>query len=270
VTRIIVSQETQATSEQGMQIVGRGMIARSLGQYRVLHADTIAFAAGVSSSSSVDTDSCDREKRLLAATLDEARVTGRRVVYFSGGGALYGPVERPADERAECHPLSEYGRHQLRCERLVVESGVPYMIARLPNVVGTPANPAQLVPALVKAVVKGRVVVQQGALRDVIDSADMARLLSELLSAGHDRLTINVATGHAVEAGRIVDEICSILGVNARREYGGEGEDQALGVRLLHEVLGRNPFPDSSEYQEVLARHVPLLAEEARRDMARP
>jgi len=126
------------------------------------------------------------------------------------------------------------------------------------------------VPALVKAVIKGRVVVQQGALRDVIDSADMARLLSELLSAGHDRLTINVATGHAVEAGRIVDEICSILGVNAHREYRGEGEDQTLAVRFLHEVLGRNPFPDSSEYQEVLARHVPLLAEEARRDMARP
>jgi hypothetical protein len=66
-----------------------------------------------------------------------------------------------------------------------------------------------------------------------------------------------------VDAGVIVDEICSILGTEARREDGGEGEDQTLAVRLLHEVLGRDPFPDPFEYRRVLARHVPLLAEEA-------
>jgi nucleoside-diphosphate-sugar epimerase len=252
-----------------MHIVGRGLIARSLAPYADTHADTIAFAAGVSSSSTADPETCGREERLLLATLGEASSTRRRVVYFSGGGAVYGSVVRPADETVECHPLSAYGRHQLRCERLVAESGVPYLIARLPNVVGYPANPNQLVPALVRAVIGGRVAIQHGAIRDLIDSADMAQLLSQLLAAGHDRLTINIATGHPVDAGVIVDQLCSILGVDVRRERGGEGEDQTLAVRSLHEILGTDPFPDPFEYKRVLARHVPSLAAEARRGLAR-
>ena len=248
-----------------MQIIGSGLIARSLAPYRELHADTIAFAAGVSATSRANSENCRREEALLTATLERARSGGRRIVYFSGAGAVYGSVERPADESADCQPRSPYGRHQLECEHRVAESGAAFVIVRLPNVVGSPANPAQLVPALVNAVISGRVVVQRGAIRDVIDGADVARLLSEVLAAGHDRLTINLATGRAVDTGVIVDEICSILGTEARREDGGEGEDQTLAVRLLHEVLGRDPFPDPFEYRRVLARYVPLLAEEATR-----
>ena len=243
-----------------MEIIGRGMIARSLAPYRDLHRDSIAFATGVSASSAADPENCRREEALLSETLERARSRGRRIVYFSGGGAVYGAVERPADERVDCRPVSPYGHHQLACERRVAESGVPFVIARLPNVVGSPANPNQLVPTLVNAVISGRVVVQRAAIRDLIDSADVARLLSELLAAEHDRLTINVATGHAVDTSVIVDEICSILRVEVRREDGGQGEDQTLAVGLLHEVLGRDPFPDPFEYRNVLARHVPLLA----------
>jgi len=246
-----------------MQIIGRGLIARSLAPYRDLHADTIAFAAGVSASSRANSEDCRREEALLTETLERTRSGGRRIVYFSGAGAVYGSVKRPADESADCRPRSPYGRHQLECERRVAKSGAAFVIARLPNVVGSPANPAQLVPALVNAVISGSVVVQRGAMRDVIDSADVARLLSDVLAAGHDRLTINLATGHAVDIGVIVDEICSILGTEARWEDGGEGEDQRLAVRLLHEVIGTDPFPDPFEYRRVLARHVPLLAEQA-------
>jgi nucleoside-diphosphate-sugar epimerase len=251
-----------------MQIIGRGMIARSLAPYGELHPDTIAFAAGVSASAAADPENCRREEDLLAETLERVMSSGQRIVYFSGGGAVYGSVERPADELVECRPVSSYGHHQLACEHRVADSGVPFLIARLPNVVGSPANPSQLVPTLVNAVVGGRVLVQRGAIRDLIDSADVARVLSELLAAGRDRLTVNVATGHAVDIALIVNEICSILGVEVRREDGGEGEDQTLAVGLMHEVLGRDPFPDAFEYRNVLARHVPVLAETARRARA--
>jgi nucleoside-diphosphate-sugar epimerase len=253
-----------------VQIIGRGLIARSLAPYADAHPDTVAFAAGVASSSSANRETCGREEHVLMETLAAARASGQRILYFSGGGAVYGSVARPADELAECRPVSEYGHHQLRCERLVAESGLQYLIARLPNVVGAPANPTQLVPALVRAVLAGRVVIQRSAMRDIIDGADMARLVNELLRTGPDRLTINLATGHSVKAGAIVEEICSILGVDVRRDVGQDGEDQSLSVRRLHETLGRDPFPDTTEYRRVLARHVPILAEEALGGMARP
>jgi tetraacyldisaccharide-1-P 4'-kinase len=40
------------------------------------------------------------------------------------------------------------------------------------------------------------------------------------------------------------------------------GEPQQFDTSRLRQILGRDPFPDHSYYQEVLRSHVPQLAEE--------
>ena len=114
-----------------------------------------------------------------------------------GRGAIYGRRASLRREDDVLLPETAYGRHQVDCEQAVTSSGVGYLIARIPNAVGHPQRAAQLVPALVQQVTAGRVAVNPGASRDLIDAADVAALVSGLLRAGARNVTVNVASGIA-------------------------------------------------------------------------
>ena len=131
-----------------MRIIGDGLIARSLRPFAGTRDRVLIFASGVSDSSCTSEAAYARECALLYEALEDVRSTGSRIVYFSGAGALYGRWVRPATESGPVEPRSPYGRHQLLCEAVIAASGVSYLIARLPNVVGGAANPGQLIPAL--------------------------------------------------------------------------------------------------------------------------
>ena len=110
-----------------------------------------------------------------------------------------------------------YGRHQVDCEQAITSSGVGYLIARIPNAVGHPQRAAQLVPALVQQVTAGRVAVNPGASRDLIDAADVAALVSGLLRAGARNVTVNVASGISTEVGDLIAFIERLLDTTAER-----------------------------------------------------
>ena len=178
-----------------MRIIGRGLIARSLEPYASAHPATVAFATGVAASTCEDEEAYRRELDQLGAVIRDAGRDGERIVYFSGGGALYGDWSRPASEDDPPRPQTTYGRHQVECERLLAASFVPHVILRLPNVVGATGNREQLLPSLVSQALAGKVTVQSGAERDLIASDDFARVASAVLQ--RVRIRVSPSTSRA-------------------------------------------------------------------------
>jgi nucleoside-diphosphate-sugar epimerase len=221
----------------------------------------LAFATGVSDSACTSDTEFARECALLYEVLEDARSAHAKIVYFSGGGALYGRWDRPAIESGPLEPRSQYGRHQLFCEGVVAAAGVSYLVVRLPNVVSGGANPHQLIPNIVAQVLEGQVHVQSRAQRDLIDAADLGPVVVELLGSAADRDVVNVATGISVDAPTIVSEICAILGASPSIIAEDRGESQHFDTAHLRQILGRDPFANGSTYRELLRRYVPQLAE---------
>ena len=243
-----------------MRILGKGLIARSLAPVAHLHEDVIAFATGVPDSATASQAAFARECSMLYGVLDDARRRKLRILYFSGGGAIYGQRTVPAVETSPLEPISAYGRHQLLCEAIVASAGIGYLIARLPNVVGPGANPAQLVPSLVRQVIYGRVEVQTHATRDLIDALDLATVIAALLDKADEQDTVNVASGRSVPVPLLVQEIARILGVRPIVETRPSGEAQRFSTAHLTAILGYDPFK-GHEFRAILDGHVPGLAE---------
>lgn len=244
-----------------MRIIGRGLIATSLRRHESLHHDTVAFATGVSDSSCVDAAEYDREAAMLLDVLEEAARDDLRVVYFSGGGAIYGPGHVPARETDPVRPTTAYGRHQIAAEAMVASAPGRHVIVRVPNVVGPRGHRHQLIPALVQQVVDGRVTILRGASRDLIDVDDMADVLVELLARVSSPVTANLATGWSIPVDEIVTELCSILDSDPIVSRVAGGSVQAFSTERLVSLIGRQPFADRDAYRRALARRAPELAE---------
>jgi NDP-hexose 4-ketoreductase len=245
-----------------MRIIGGGLIARSLMHAPGAPDDAVVFASGVADSSCTDEAAFERECRLLAATIADAQSARETLVYFSGGGALYGTWDHPASEAGPAQPRTPYGHHQLACEEMITSGGSAYLILRLPNVVGPGANPTQLVPSLVGQVLDGRVMVQAQAGRDLIDVRDVARLVLELLGKDARKDLLNLATGHATPVPEIVAEITDILESRPIIDTIDTGVRQQFDTTALRRILGRDPFPDPDYYRTVLRQYVGDLAGE--------
>lgn len=243
-----------------MRIIGRGLIARSLEPYAAAHEATVAFATGVASSSSERGEDYHRELDQLRAVIRDAGSNGERVVYFSGGGALYGDWSRPASEDDAPRPGTSYGRHQVECEGLLAASAIPYVILRLPNVIGPTSNRAQLLPSIVAQVLAGAVTVQSDAERDLIAASDFARVASAVLQRVDAGVTINLASGESVAVDLIASIVMRELGASARIEHVAGGTRQRFSIERLKAIMGGDPFQRPYPIDAVLADCVPKLA----------
>jgi nucleoside-diphosphate-sugar epimerase len=244
-----------------MEIIGTGLLASSLRPFAGDHPDAVAFASGVSDSSCTDPAHFGRELALLEQSVDAARAAGRRIVYFSSGGAVYGRWDGPASELTPARPRTAYGHHKVACERQITESGVGHLILRLPNVVGDAGHAHQLIPSLVAQVLSGHVRVFTRAARDLVDAGKVGQIVTGLLDATPvgARVAVNVATGRATEATVIVQAISEILGVSPRIEQIDAGRAERFDPSRLRGLLAADPFA-GDDAASVLARHVPSLA----------
>lgn len=203
-----------------MDVVGHGFLATHLTGYLAsrpdAHPGVVVLAAGVSAAGGVSAAEFARERALLEDTIGRCRRTGQRLVFFSTASTgMYGASGRGAEDEPVA-PRTPYGRHKLELEHRLRGSGADHLVLRLAHVVG-PDQPAhQLLPSLASQVCAGEVRLYRSARRDIIDIADVVRLIDELLAAGVRREVVNIATGFAVPVERIVARIEARLGVRAR------------------------------------------------------
>jgi UDP-glucose 4-epimerase len=178
----------------------------------------------------------------------------RHLIFASTGGALYGDVCIPANERTPVQPLSPYGVGKYAAEQYLAWVGRHFGIActtlRYANVYGPRQNPAQetgVVALFLRRMVGGEPLVINGdgrQTRDFVYVDDVVRAnLRAITSPGG---TYNIGTGRATSIGDLAALCCSLRrpDVVIRHEQAivGEMRDSVLDVGLARDLLGWEPL----------------------------
>lgn len=148
----------------------------------------------------------------------------QRVVFTSSVGAVdRAPSDdcaAPLDEDSPAHPLTRYGESKLACERLIQQSGVPFVIVRPTWVYGPGMRSASHVRALIRLAERGHPLshVDFSGRVSLVHVDDLVEAL--LLAAVHAEAagrTFFATDGDPVSIGQIFRDIGEHLG--CRRGY---------------------------------------------------
>jgi len=146
--------------------------------------------------------------KLLRSITSASLQTRPHLIFFSSGGAVYGPAEsnRPAVEEDECAPIGWYGQGKMAAERLIREfgerHGLAYTILRVSNPYGYPAPHHKLqgiIPFLIESARQGRQFNVWGdgtARKDFLHYTDFLTAL-ELVIAQKPQGTFNLSHGES-------------------------------------------------------------------------
>jgi len=154
--------------------------------------------------------------------IDEAVKSGtvKKIVYLSSIWAVDRPknddYKNPLTEKSDPNPHSLYGETKLEGERLVKESGIPYVILRLPPVYGPGSNPDYFVMRFIRGIEKRSYIycfpfpgtVSLAYVEDGVEACLIAAENSSL-----DYKTFFFCTAAPVKVYNIANEIMSVLGV---------------------------------------------------------
>ncbi len=238
-----------------MEIIGNGMIARGLLPYSADINDAVVFASGVSDSTLTDRQEYERECQVLEQVISDCRQREKTLVYFSSGGTVYGKRDDERKEDAQLSPVTMYGRHKALCESVISSSGVRYLIARLPTVVGQTKSKTQLIPVLIKQAMEGHVALFKDAERDIIGIADVAGIIVTILKKLGKSEIINIASGISVPVIDIFSEIQNNLGVKPAIKIMNGGDKQRFNIDKLHAYCPEITFT-ADYYKSVIREYI--------------
>jgi nucleoside-diphosphate-sugar epimerase len=209
----------------------------------------------VSDSTLKDQKEYERECQALEQVIRDCKERGKILVYFSSGGTVYGKRNDERKEDAALSPETVYGRHKAFCESVISSSGVRYLIARLPTVVGQTKSKTQLIPVLIKQAMEGNVTLLKDAERDIIGIADVAGIIVAILKKLRKNEIINVASGVSVPVSDIFSEIQNNLGVKPAIKIISGGDKQRFNVDKLHAYCPEITFT-KDYYKNVIRRYI--------------
>ncbi|QTE03023.1 NAD-dependent epimerase/dehydratase family protein [Streptomyces cyanogenus] len=245
------------------EVIGDGFVARYVRRHLVPGGPVTVLAAGVSSTSATAPEQFAREAALVTETARRCRERNRLLVHLSSASCgLYGR-RGEGREDARVTPPTPYGRHKLAMERVVSDSGAPWLTLRLSHLVGPGQNPAQLIPSLAAQIRSGTVVVHRGARRDLLDVRHFVTVLDRLLALGVRGQIVNVASGFSFSAEEIVTALELGLGQRAHRIL---RDVPAESLRISNRRM-RAFVPETEHFgfgagylDRLVARYVPHLA----------
>lgn len=154
----------------------------------------ILFSSGVSNSGEKDEKNFQKEVDLVKSNL--ARLTSNgSFVYFSTT-SIFNPLKKS----------NPYVLHKLKIEKLIKDSNLNYLIIRLPNLVGTSANPNTLTNYFADSIRLGRAInLNKKAFRHLIDASDLPGILNDIKNNfGKNKHIINIETDKPISAQKII------------------------------------------------------------------
>lgn len=224
-----------------MLVLGNGFLARHVRSIVNAPSGVCVLAAGVSKSVGLQPQDENRERVMIQGVSEKCARSGDLLVYFSSIGPLGPDDGSPRTESETAAPSSRYGVHKMLMEQLVRETSRRYLILRMCNLVGSGQNSAQLVPALARQVEGGRVQMESGALRDLLDVQDAVELVRKLLYRGVENTEINVASGVPIRVDEIVRHLSVLLRCVPSIEYTTGGRGYRADIRRLQTALDDYP-----------------------------
>jgi nucleoside-diphosphate-sugar epimerase len=208
----------QPTHASKKMIFGNGLLASAFAPHFLHDPKVTVFASGVSNSREHRAEQFDRERQLLRATLSSEQL----ILYFS-------TCSFSDPELA----LSPYVQHKAEMERLLQAEAPKWAIFRLPQVVGTCANPHTLTNYLHRQISTGqRFQVWRHARRNLIDVSDVATIATHLVGQqqAQGRVT-NIACPFSVPILEVVEVFESVLGKGAHYDLIEAGADYPIDTR---------------------------------------
>jgi len=227
-------------------VIGSGLLAKSFAA-TALGPGCLVLASGVSNSG----ERRDAEFRREAQTVEAAMRAhpSARVVYFSTCSIL----------QKEQTP---YIRHKMEMEARVADAASSFHIFRLPQVVGLTRN-LTLVSYFVDSVLqRRRVAVQRHAERNLVDIADVVRLIQHLVER---EIGVNsmqyLAAADNVPVLDVLETIGRILAIEPVFDVVDAGEAYAIPSAFMRRHFGADdPLMQADYWRTVLRKHVPAMA----------
>lgn len=177
------------------------MIAGALKELKGWEEDVL-FSSGVSNSGETNAAAFQKEIDLIKQHILEIKL-GTTFVYFSTTSIF-----------DTSKSTSLYTNHKIVIENLIKDSGINYLIIRLPNLVGSSNNPHTLTNFFAQSLSSGKQInLNPGAIRHLIDVADLPFILTDISKKfGKQKVTVNVETDKPLTAEqilRLLEEVTS-------------------------------------------------------------
>ncbi len=127
---------------------------------------------------------------------------------------VYAPSSSLLDEQSELAPVNNYGKSKLKAEKIVMDSGLDWVISRSFPHYGPGQKGKFVLPSfcsrIIQALRSGKTEIRVGnlsAVRDYLYIADVVRAYITLLAKGHSRCVYNVCSG----AGHSIGDLLQML-----------------------------------------------------------
>lgn len=192
----------------------------------------------------------------------------RLFVFLSSGGTVYGNQSEAVKETDDLNPENLYARSKVMEEKMIRESGIPYLIIRLSNPYGgyqVVEKRQGVIPILIRRVFKEEPFeqwVSSETMRDYIYIDDFAAAISLLLRNGVVNEIVNVGSGIGTSLGTLIAESEKAVGktLNIISEAGETviGNNR-LDISKLKQLTGFEPVVS---IQEGIRRETERIREE--------
>ena len=162
-----------------------------------------------------------------AKLCDLAFRQGKRLLFLSSGGTVYGSKSTPLTEGDPKCPINHYGSLKLCIETMIqtfIHTGADFRIARIANAYGPGQDYRKgvgFIDAAIKKALTGESIEVWGdgsIIRDYIHIDDICHMLCDVLMYDGDEHTFNIGTGEGVSQQQIVEMVRDIL-VEAEVRY---------------------------------------------------
>lgn len=149
-------------------VIGNGLVARAFNSYKN-NGNYLIFASGISNSSSSESSSFIREEKMLTDALNEN--SEKIFIYFSTCSIYDISLNQ-----------SEYVKHKLRMETIIMQSCLNYYIFRLSNLAGYSTNPNTILNYFVQHISSGNFFyLWKNSYRNIIDIQDAFKVCDYIL-----------------------------------------------------------------------------------------
>jgi nucleoside-diphosphate-sugar epimerase len=166
-------------------IIGNGLIASS-----VLNIDSpkyLFFASGVSDSREKDVLNFKREKDLVEKSIID--FSDKILIYFSTVSVHFSN--------------SDYVKHKIEMENIILNSGINYCIFRLPQILGKGGNPKNIINFIKQNILNDVYFnLNTKAERSILDIDDLNKIVKNILESNNINKVFDIA---GIEYKNIID-----------------------------------------------------------------
>ncbi len=178
----------------------------------------------------------------------------KKIVYLSSGGAIYQNTQQfPTPENDASLPSSAYGLANLGVEKILRESGMPFVALRLSNVYGPRQWESGVVPSFIKQIAANQppIINSDGSqTRDFIYIDDVIDILQQA-AYYHGSGIFNVGSGQETSLNDLLGMVNQLLQKQVAPEYRGSQEEptprSVLDISLVKKEFTWQPTTSLQE-----------------------